>query len=63
MKALAEVGPPSKKGDSSVMLGLVSAVEAMCDLTENQKQSYKQEQPVHNCGRIICITQLKKYDQ
>ena len=61
MKALAEVGPPLKKGDSSVMLGLVSAIEAMCDLTESQKKAHNQGHSVTNCGRIICITQLKKY--
>ena len=60
MESLAEVGPPLKKGDSSVMLGLVSAVEAMCDVTENQKQALDQGHSVNNCGRIICITQLKK---
>ena len=60
MKALADVGPPLKKGDSSVMLGLVSAVEAMCDITESQKQALNRGQSVSNKGRIICITQLKK---
>ena len=60
MENLAEVGPPLKKGDSSVMLGLISAVEAMCDVTENQKNALNQGGPVTNCGRIICITQLKK---
>lgn len=61
MKSLAGVGPPIKKADSSVMLGLVSAVEAMCDATENQKLLTSQGQSVSNCGRIVCITQLKKY--
>ena len=61
MKSLAGVGPPLKKADSSVMLGLVSAVEAMCDVTDYQRKQIAEGQPVSNCGRIICITQLKKY--
>ena len=60
MKSLAEVGPPLKKVDSSVMLGLISAVEAMCDVTEKQKQALLEGHDVTNKGRIICITQMKK---
>jgi len=63
MKSLASVGPPVKKPDCSVMLGLVSAVEALCDPTPSQEQALASRagRNVENKGRIICITQLRKF--
>nr|CAB3256405.1 protein asunder homolog [Phallusia mammillata] len=62
MRSLASVGPPLKKPDCSVMLGLVSAVEALCEMTPCQQKlapETKCNGKISNSGRIICITQLK----
>ncbi|XP_002130469.2 integrator complex subunit 13-like [Ciona intestinalis] len=61
MTKLAGIGPPLKTSDCSVILGLVSAVAALCEATEIQQQTIT-EHPGHiieNSGRIVCITQLK----
>uniref|UniRef100_W5NDW4 Integrator complex subunit 13 n=2 Tax=Lepisosteus oculatus TaxID=7918 RepID=W5NDW4_LEPOC len=66
MSALAAVGPPNPREDPeccSILHGLVSAVEALCKITEYQHEArtamMDMADRVSNRGRIICITNAK----
>ncbi|CAK8693167.1 unnamed protein product [Clavelina lepadiformis] len=59
MKSLSGVGPPLKKADGNIMVGLVSAVGAVAQQTSAQKKLLSSGSSVSNRGRIVCITQLK----
>ena len=63
MRYLALAGPANAKHDSSVISGLISAVQALCELTEEQiklQKTCKADEKMTNSGRIICILQIKK---
>ncbi|XP_019353893.1 integrator complex subunit 13 isoform X3 [Alligator mississippiensis] len=66
MAALAAVGPPNPHADPeccSILHGLVTAVEALCKITEYQHEArtmlMENAERVGNRGRIICITNAK----
>lgn len=66
MSALAAVGPPNPREDPeccSILHGLVSAVEALCKITELQHEKrtalMDTAERVANRGRIICLTNAK----
>ncbi|XP_008313975.1 integrator complex subunit 13 [Cynoglossus semilaevis] len=66
MAALAAVGPPNPREDPeccSILHGLVSAVEALCKITELQHEKrtalMDTAERVANRGRIICLTNAK----
>nr|XP_020653459.1 protein asunder homolog isoform X5 [Pogona vitticeps] len=68
MAALAAVGPPNPRADPeccSILHGLVSAVEALCKITEYQHEArtllMENADRVGNRGRIICITNAKRF--
>lgn len=68
MAALAAVGPPNPRADPeccSILHGLVAAVEALCKITEYQHEArtmlMENAERVGNRGRIICITNAKRY--
>lgn len=68
MAALAAVGPPNPRADPeccSILHGLVAAVEALCKITEYQHEArttlMENAERVGNRGRIICITNAKRW--
>lgn len=68
MASLAAVGPPNPRADPeccSILHGLVAAVEALCKITEYQHEArtmlMENADRVGNRGRIICITNAKRY--
>lgn len=70
MSALAAVGPPNPREDPeccSILHGLVSAVESLCKITELQHEKrtslMDMADRVANRGRIICLTNAKRYGQ
>ena len=69
MAALAAVGPPNPRADPeccSILHGLVAAVETLCKITEYQHEArtllMENAERVGNRGRIICITNAKRWD-
>ena len=62
MNGLAEIGPPNCDDDLEIVHGLTQAIEELVQPTEIQsKQRTTQEaECVHNKGRIICVSSLKK---
>lgn len=68
MSALAAVGPPNPREDPeccSILHGLVAAVESLCKITELQHERrttlMDMADRVANRGRIICLTNAKRY--
>jgi hypothetical protein len=68
MAALATVGPPNPRADPeccSILHGLVAAVETLCKITEYQHEArtllMENAERVGNRGRIICITNAKRW--
>lgn len=68
MAALAAVGPPNPRADPeccSILHGLVATVEALCKITEYQHEArttlMENAERVGNRGRIICITNAKRW--
>lgn len=62
------VGPPNPSEDPeccSILHGLVAAVGSLCKLTEYQHEArtalMDQAERVNNRGRIICLTNAKRY--
>ncbi|XP_070558814.1 integrator complex subunit 13-like [Ptychodera flava] len=65
-QSFARLGPPSETDDSSecsVMHGLASAVEVLCECTEKQHEvrtsMTEESSRIKNRGRIVCITSVK----
>lgn len=70
MSALAAVGPPNPREDPeccSILHGLVAAVESLSKITELQHEKrialMDTAERVANRGRIICLTNAKRYDE
>lgn len=70
MSALAAVGPPNPREDPeccSILHGLVAAVESLCKITELQHERRTTlmdlADRVANRGRIICLTNAKRYEK
>ncbi|KAG8544329.1 hypothetical protein GDO81_022677, partial [Engystomops pustulosus] len=68
MAALATIGPPNPRADPeccSILHGLVAAVESLCKITDYQHESrttlMENAERVANRGRIICLTNAKRY--
>lgn len=62
MNAMAMVGiPPNspQSADFSVIHGLRAAVEAISELTDQQKDEIAAEESAPNYGRVICITSAR----